>query len=43
MALSNAPEQQLIEAFETVKDSPVDVVYVVDSFGSLALQKLSTK
>lgn len=35
MALSSAPEHQLIEAFEMVKKSPVDVVYVVDSFGSL--------
>ena len=26
---------QLIEAFEMVKESPVDVVYIVDSFGSL--------
>jgi 4-hydroxy 2-oxovalerate aldolase len=36
MALSNVPEHQLIEAFEMVKESPVDVVYIVDSFGSLA-------
>lgn len=35
MALSSAPEHQLIEAFEMVKESPVDVVYIVDSFGSL--------
>jgi 4-hydroxy 2-oxovalerate aldolase len=35
MALSSAPEHQLIEAFEMVKKSPVDVVYIVDSFGSL--------
>jgi 4-hydroxy 2-oxovalerate aldolase len=35
MALSNVPEHQLIEAFEMVKESPVDVVYIVDSFGSL--------
>jgi 4-hydroxy 2-oxovalerate aldolase len=35
MALSRVPEHQLIEAFETVKGSPVDVVYIVDSFGSL--------
>lgn len=35
MALSSAPEHQLIEAFEMVKNSPVDVVYIVDSFGSL--------
>ncbi|MBO1514146.1 aldolase catalytic domain-containing protein [Metabacillus bambusae] len=36
MALSSVPEQQLIEAFEMVKESPVDVVYIVDSFGSLS-------
>lgn len=35
MALSHVPEHQLIEAFELVKKSPVDVVYIVDSFGSL--------
>ena len=35
MALSSVPEQQLIKAFEMVKESPVDVVYIVDSFGSL--------
>ncbi|RBW69677.1 aldolase catalytic domain-containing protein [Bacillus taeanensis] len=35
MALSSVPEHQLIEAFDMVKKSPVDVVYIVDSFGSL--------
>ncbi len=35
MALSNVPESQLIEAFKMVNESPVDVVYIVDSFGSL--------
>ncbi|WNF37430.1 aldolase catalytic domain-containing protein [Bacillaceae bacterium IKA-2] len=35
MALSNVPEPQLIEAFKMVNESPVDVVYIVDSFGSL--------
>ncbi|MFD0825431.1 aldolase catalytic domain-containing protein [Neobacillus sp. M.A.Huq-85] len=35
MALSSVPEKQLIEAFELVRNSPVDVVYIVDSFGSL--------
>jgi 4-hydroxy 2-oxovalerate aldolase len=35
MALSSVPEHQLIEAFEMVNKSPVDVVYIVDSFGSL--------
>jgi len=35
MALSSVPEHQLMEAMEMVKESPVDVVYIVDSFGSL--------
>jgi 4-hydroxy 2-oxovalerate aldolase len=35
MALSNVMENELIEAFKLIKDSPVDIVYVVDSFGSL--------
>jgi 4-hydroxy 2-oxovalerate aldolase len=35
MALSSVPEPKLIEAFELVKESPVNVVYIVDSFGSL--------
>jgi 4-hydroxy 2-oxovalerate aldolase len=35
MALSSVPEHQLIEAFELVNASPVNVVYIVDSFGSL--------
>ncbi|MBM4761738.1 aldolase catalytic domain-containing protein [Bacillus sp. B15-48] len=35
MALSSVPEYQLIEAFELIGKSPVDVVYIVDSFGSL--------
>lgn len=35
MALSSVPEQQLTKAFEMIKASPVDVVYIVDSFGSL--------
>ncbi|GAE27410.1 4-hydroxy-2-oxovalerate aldolase [Halalkalibacter wakoensis JCM 9140] len=35
MALSSVPENQLIEAFKMVKESSVDVVYIVDSFGSL--------
>lgn len=35
MALSSVPENQLIEAFKLVEASPVDVVYIVDSFGSL--------
>ncbi|MEH6945645.1 aldolase catalytic domain-containing protein [Bacillus sp. JJ634] len=35
MALSSVPEHQLIEAFKMVQESCVDVVYIVDSFGSL--------
>ncbi|ACT00043.1 aldolase catalytic domain-containing protein [Paenibacillus sp. JDR-2] len=35
MALSNVMENQLIEAFELIKESVVDVVYIVDSYGSL--------
>lgn len=35
MALSSVHENELIEAFEEVAKSPVDVVYVVDSYGSL--------
>jgi 4-hydroxy 2-oxovalerate aldolase len=40
MALSSAPERQLIEAFDMIKESPVDVVYIVDSFGSLDPQDI---
>ncbi|SDW42893.1 aldolase catalytic domain-containing protein [Paenibacillus sp. CF384] len=36
MALSNVMENQLLEAFELIEASVVDVVYVVDSYGSLA-------
>lgn len=36
MALSNVMEHQLLEAFEQINDSVVDVVYIVDSYGSLA-------
>ncbi|CAM3413599.1 aldolase catalytic domain-containing protein [Paenibacillus lupini] len=35
MALSNVMENQLIEAFQLIKESVVDVVYIVDSYGSL--------
>ncbi len=35
MALSNVMENELIEAFELIKESKVDVVYIVDSYGSL--------
>ena len=35
MALSNVMENELLEAFELIKESAVDVVYIVDSYGSL--------
>jgi 4-hydroxy 2-oxovalerate aldolase len=35
MALSNVLEPELVEAFEEVAKSPVDVVYIVDSYGSM--------
>ncbi|MFM9281229.1 aldolase catalytic domain-containing protein [Paenibacillus jiagnxiensis] len=35
MALSNVNEDQLDEALEMISDSAVDVVYIVDSYGSL--------
>lgn len=35
MALSNVMENELLEAFEMIKRSVVDVVYIVDSYGSL--------
>ncbi|AJY73682.1 aldolase catalytic domain-containing protein [Paenibacillus beijingensis] len=35
MALSNVMENQLIEAFELIRESVVDYVYIVDSYGSL--------
>ncbi|OAB46069.1 aldolase catalytic domain-containing protein [Paenibacillus glacialis] len=35
MALSNVMENELVEAFEMIKDSAVDIVYIVDSYGSL--------
>ncbi|CAM4337604.1 aldolase catalytic domain-containing protein [Paenibacillus tarimensis] len=35
MALSNVMENQLVEAFELIEKSVVDVVYIVDSYGSL--------
>lgn len=35
MALSNVMEHELLEAFEVIKESVVDVVYIVDSYGSL--------
>ncbi|WP_195572025.1 aldolase catalytic domain-containing protein [Paenibacillus sp. 1001270B_150601_E10] len=35
MALSNVLETDLNEAFEMIKESSVDIVYIVDSYGSL--------
>ncbi|WP_028593048.1 aldolase catalytic domain-containing protein [Paenibacillus assamensis] len=35
MALSNVMDNDLVEAFQMIKESPVDVVYIVDSYGSL--------
>ncbi|MGZ9583466.1 aldolase catalytic domain-containing protein [Paenibacillus marinisediminis] len=35
MALSNVMENDLNEAFQMIKESPVDIVYIVDSYGSL--------
>lgn len=35
MALSNVLENQLIEAFKLIRESVVDFVYIVDSYGSL--------
>jgi 4-hydroxy 2-oxovalerate aldolase len=35
MALSHVMENELSEAFEEINKSPVDVVYVVDSYGSM--------
>jgi Isopropylmalate/homocitrate/citramalate synthases len=35
MALSNVMENQLVEAFDLIRESVVDVVYIVDSYGSL--------
>ncbi|WP_018753056.1 aldolase catalytic domain-containing protein [Paenibacillus sanguinis] len=35
MALSNVMEHELLEAFGMIKQSVVDVVYIVDSYGSL--------
>lgn len=35
MAVSNAPDLLLLEALDKINESPVDIVYIVDSFGSL--------
>lgn len=41
MALSNVMENQLIEGFELIRESVVDVVYIVDSYGSLKPNDMS--
>ncbi|KIL39267.1 nucleoid-structuring protein H-NS [Gordoniibacillus kamchatkensis] len=35
MALSHVMDNELTEAFEEIRQSPVDVVYIVDSYGSM--------
>jgi 4-hydroxy 2-oxovalerate aldolase len=35
MALSHVLEHELAEAFEEISKSPVDIVYIVDSYGSM--------
>ncbi|ANS73620.1 nucleoid-structuring protein H-NS [Paenibacillus yonginensis] len=35
MALSGVMEKELVEAFDMIRESVVDVVYIVDSYGSL--------
>lgn len=35
MALSHVMDNELTEAFEDIRQSPVDVVYIVDSYGSM--------
>jgi 4-hydroxy 2-oxovalerate aldolase len=35
MALSHVMENELLEAFEEINKSPVDMVYIVDSYGSM--------
>ncbi|MFD1953639.1 aldolase catalytic domain-containing protein [Paenibacillus thailandensis] len=41
MALSNVMENQLLEAFALIRESVVDVVYIVDSYGSLKPNDMS--
>lgn len=40
MALSNVLEHDLVEALTAINQSPVDLVYVVDSFGNLLNQDI---
>lgn len=41
MALSHVKEIELLEAFEVIAKSPVDIVYIVDSFGSMDMHEMS--
>ena len=41
MALSHVKEIALLEAFELIAASPVDIVYIVDSFGSMDMHDIS--
>ena len=41
MAISNAQESDLKQALEMIGQSPVDVIYVVDSFGSIYPEEMS--
>ncbi|MGG1553698.1 aldolase catalytic domain-containing protein [Paenibacillus ferrarius] len=40
MALSHVMENELTEAFEEINKSPVDVVYIVDSYGSMTMKDI---
>ena len=40
MALSAVPEHELLDALEVIVASPVDVVYVVDSYGSFYSEQI---
>lgn len=40
MALSHVMENELAEAFQEINNSPVDIVYIVDSYGSLDLKDI---
>jgi 4-hydroxy 2-oxovalerate aldolase len=40
MALSHVMDNELTEAFEEIRQSPVNVVYIVDSYGSMDLKDI---
>lgn len=40
MALSHVLEKDLVEALKAINDSPVDIVYVVDSFGNITPENI---